>query len=67
MTDLGLFQWSVRTVSEDHAEGDALGLRGEGPGHCGATAVHTEREATVTTGLDEELSITVPKRNDVVQ
>lgn len=58
---LGLLQWRLSTLPVDHAEGDALGFRGERPCDGGAGAAHGELDGAVTAGLDEELSGALPK------
>lgn len=61
VSHLGLLQRSLCALPVDHAEGDALRLRGERPGDRGTRSAHGDGDGAVTAGLDEELSGAVPK------
>lgn len=61
VSHLGLLQRRVCALPVDHAERDALGLRGKRPGDGGTGTAHGDGEAAVTAGLDEKLSGVVPK------
>lgn len=61
MCHLGLLQWSLCTLLEDHTEVDALRFRGERPSDSRTRSAHSDGDGAVTAGLDEELSRAVPK------
>jgi len=56
----------VRALSVHHAEGDALGLRGEDPADGGPAVAHGDAYQAVAARLDEELSGAVPEAGDVL-
>lgn len=62
---LRLLHGGVGTLSVHHAEGDALGLRGEDPGDAGPGVSHGDAYQAVAARLDEELSGAVPETGDV--
>lgn len=62
----GLLQRRLGALPVHHAEGDALGLGGEGPGDGGARPAHADGDGAVAAGLDEELPGAVAERRDVV-
>lgn len=66
VSHFGLLQRSVGALPVDHAEGDALGLRREGPGDGGTGRAHDDGDGAVTAGLDEKLPAAVPKAGDVI-
>lgn len=67
MSHFGLLQRSVPALPVDHAEGDALGLRREGPGDGGTGRLHDDGDGAVTAGLDEKLPTAALKARDVIR
>ena len=63
---LGLLHGRVGALPVHHAEGDALGVRGEHPADAGPSVPHGDADQTVAAALDEELSGAVPEVGDVV-
>lgn len=56
-----MLQQGVCALSVEHAEGDALGFRGEGPADGGTRGAHVDGDGAVTAGFDEKLTGAVTK------
>lgn len=62
---LALIQRCGLGLPEDHAEGDAPGVRGEDPADGEPHLSHADGDETVGTGPDKQLPVALPEAGDV--